>query len=381
MPAQGPIGVLGGAGQVGRAAVRQLRSFGVRSVRVGARRPDAARRVIGGEPGGAGSVTIAAVDVFDPGALVSFCDGCEVVVNCAGPACEVGDRVARAALAAGAHYVDPSGDDELYSALTVLRFAAAGRIAMISAGMMPGLTALLPRYLAADGFDRPERLTAYAGGRGHFTAVAAADYLATMRSGHGGSYAAWRHGIRQAHALDPLVDAQLPVFPGRVTAMPYLSTETERLAQALGLAEASWYSVFDGAHMIAALRRHTGTGTGPALTAAAAELSAAADLDLFGRQPYQAMVMQLDGLAGGSPRTRTLLLRASCASELTGTFAALATWAVLRREVPAGLYHAGEALDPVIATGRLGRAVAAPAVELSDAPVLVGPAEFQEGRL
>lgn len=381
MPAQAPIGVLGGSGQVGRAVVRQLRHFGVPSLRVGARRPDAGRHIIDRESDGTESVAFAAVDVFDPDTLSRFCDGCEVVINCAGPSCHVGDRVARAAFAAGASYVDPSGDDVLFSALSWLEFAAAGQTAMISAGMMPGLTALLPRYLAADGFDRSMRLVAYAGGRGHFTVAAAADYLATMVSGYGVPAAAWRHGARQPHALDPLVDVELPAFQGRVTAMPYLSTETERLAQALGLAEVRWFSVFDGTHMMAALRRHKVTATGLALLAAADELCSAAELDLFGRQPYQAVVMQLQGEAGGRPRTRTLMLRASCASELTGTFAALAAWAVLQHEVPAGLHHAGEVLDPVTTAGRLCHAAAAPAVELSDAPILPGPAEFQEGRL
>jgi hypothetical protein len=117
------------------------------------------------------------------------------------------------------------------------------------------------------------------------------------------------------------------------------------------------------------------------LPAAAEELSRAADLDMFGRRPYQAIVMQLDGQAGRRPRKRTLALRATGASELTGAVAALASWAVLQRETAVGVHHAGEVLDPATTMARLRGVAAAQVIELPDAPVTLGPAEFQEGLL
>ncbi|MGH3186204.1 MAG: saccharopine dehydrogenase NADP-binding domain-containing protein [Streptosporangiaceae bacterium] len=381
MSAPGPIGVVGSSGEVGRVAVRSLRRLGADRLRLGARNAEAVRRATGGNDGGPCQVEVLPVDVFDAGALRRFCAGCAVVVNCSGPSCLIGDLVARAALAEGADYIDPAGDDELYRALAGLGFAAAGRAALISAGMMPGLTALLPRYLAAGGMERPQRLAAFVGGRDHFTVSAAADYLAAASSGYGQPAAAWHDGLRQAQAPGSSAARELPFFPGRVAIMPYLSTETERLARALGLAEVRWYSVFDGTHLLAALRRHQAARSGPALLGAAEEVTRAAQLDVFGTRPYQAMVMQLEGQAGQHPRTHALMVRANGASELTGAVAAVACWAVLCGEAAAGVHHAGEVLDPATAMARLRSTAAAHVVELPDVAVTVGPSAFQDGLL
>jgi short subunit dehydrogenase-like uncharacterized protein len=49
-------------------------------------------------------------DVSDPGSLRSMLEGCGVVVNCAAPLSALGEPVLRAAIEAGAHYVDPAGE-------------------------------------------------------------------------------------------------------------------------------------------------------------------------------------------------------------------------------------------------------------------------------
>jgi hypothetical protein len=313
-----PVGVVGGYGAVGRAAVNQFLAWGVGPVMVGGR--DKARAAV-------------VVDVDDRASLDRFCAGCQVVVNCAGPSCEVLDKVARAALENGAHYVDPGGDDAVHASLSTVD----GLSAVLSAGMLPGLTGLLPRALAADG---PARLTAYVGGRDRFTGTAAADYLASLRNGYGRSNAGWRGGHRAERVATPLIDAELPYFPEPVTAYPYLSTEMERLARALRLDELTFHNVFPGAHVRSAL-----AGTDPAA------LVAASELDLFGREPYQRLVFELDG--------HTMVLSARGASQLTGATTAMAAMAVLAGSVPPGVHFAADVLDPSWAVDRLRRARAA----------------------
>src|SRR5207302_8403929 len=102
----------------------------------------------------------------DPRSLADFCEGCRVVVNCAGPSSVIGDRVARAAFAAGADYVDVAGERALHAQAVGL---PAGRTALPGAGMMPGLSELLPRVLAHDHPRRTAHLRAWCGGRGRFT--------------------------------------------------------------------------------------------------------------------------------------------------------------------------------------------------------------------
>jgi Saccharopine dehydrogenase NADP binding domain len=310
----GAVGVVGARGAVGRAAVRQLLDWGIAPIRLGGRTP---RPVAG--------VDSVPLDVTDPDQLAAFCAACDTVVNCAGPAGVLGERVARAAIAAGAALVDASGDDTLPARLSAL---APRRPVLVSAGVQPGLTGLLPRALAAGGVAPGASLTGYVGGRDQFTPAAAADYLV----GDGEPLAAWRGGTRRSRALVPLVDVALPYFPEAVTAQPYLSGEIERLARRLGLDQAHWYSVFGGRRVLEALRR-------PGVTPL--DLCRASELDLFGRRSYCHLVCQLDDA--------TLVLCGTGASALTGVTTALATRAVLGGLVPAGAYHAAEVLDPTLA--------------------------------
>lgn len=341
------VGVIGAYGVVGRSAVRVLRDSGIGPLRLGGRHVDFARTLLEESPDDGDEAR--PIDVYDPEQLAAFCADCRVVVNCAGPSFQILERVAVAALAAGADYVDPGGDAVVARRLTDVDWTREGRTALLTAGMMPGLSGLLPRWLARDGFDRTSRLTAYVGGLGRLTRVGAADYLLSLGSGIGQPLAAWRNGGRVLRALQPLTDVALPFFPTGATAYPFLTPETERLALALGLADVSWYTVFEGDHMRSTLGRLQSAIAGRGdLAAGAAELSRAADLDLFGREPYQTMVVELHGEAGGLPRHRTAVLRATDAHELTGAVTALATTAVIGGAVEPGVRFAAEALDAAV---------------------------------
>ncbi|MEV6816031.1 saccharopine dehydrogenase NADP-binding domain-containing protein [Micromonospora sp. NPDC051296] len=344
------VAVLGASGAVGRAALELLRSWHVGPLRAGARRPP---DVAGVEP--------VVVDARDPADLARFCAGARVVLNCAGPAIDLADTVARAATVAGADYVDAAGDDALYAAIAAATGDAA-RVAVVSAGMMPGLSGLLPRLLAAQLPDG-ERLTGYVGGRDRFTLTAAVDYVAADDS-FGWPSAAWRDGRVVPGALSPVTDLAVPFFAEPVTAQPYLSTEAARVAAALGLRQVDWYSVFAGQRVLAALRAGPAPDDG-GHRRAAERLCRAAELDLFGHRPYQSLVVTLDGPGG----ERTAVVRGTGASDLTGTVAAVTARAVLAGAVPPGVWHAAEVLDPVATFDEL---TAAPAVLLAavvaDAP-------------
>jgi hypothetical protein len=335
------IGVLGSYGAVGTAVVADLARDGL-ALRLGGRDGDRlaaqATRLRGTE------TQVVAVD--DDAALARFCTGCAVVVNCAGPSYRILDRVAVAALAAGAGYVDPGGDEPVMRLLDAGALRAAGRRVVLNAGMMPGLSSLLPRWLAGQSPEPPVALTAYVGTLDHLSPSSAADYLLSIGGGtHGEARAAWLDRAHVTNALEPEVDTRLEHFPGRVTAFPYLSVEAERLARSLALRDVRWFNVFDGQHMLAALGRLQAAGSAAdgELAVMARELARAAELDLFGRDPYQLMVFELTDAAGD---VRTLALRAGSTYGLTAATAAFAVRAVLEERVAPGVHYAAEALDP-----------------------------------
>ncbi|WP_327585114.1 saccharopine dehydrogenase NADP-binding domain-containing protein [Nonomuraea sp. NBC_00507] len=319
------IGIVGAYGAVGGAAARLLADHGVR---IGGRDGASARRFVRDELAGRGEAC--QVDAYDETSLARFCRGCRIVVNCAGPSYLLLDRVARAALAAGADYVDAAGDDPAFALLALT--GAAGRRAVLSAGMLPGLTGLLPRHLARLAGGGPLRLDVYTGGLDRLTPAAAGDYL--LAGGHGEALAGWRDGGRVSRALTPARDVELPYFPGLVTAYPFLSAEAERVARELGLQEARWYNVLTGDRVLATA----------STVSSAADLTRVAELEMAGRTPYYVLLFQLSG----PHSTHTLALRAADSYELSGAVVAHTALAMLRGAIEPGVHYADSVLDPAL---------------------------------
>jgi hypothetical protein len=273
------------------------------------------------------------------------------VVNCAGPSAAVGDRVLRAAERAGADYVDASGE-----------IWATSRVAVVGAGLQPGLTGLVPRWVCGlpdDGgtlsqasprlgnpqifslpgsTDKigsltaagavPSSLAVYLAVLDHFTQTAAADFL----RGRNEPLAAWRNGPQPRAATRRR--AGLPFLPGEVTLLPYLDDEACRTAEALGLAHGDWYSAVSGTHVLQAFDRIHTLPEPQAIEA----LCRASRLDLAGRDPF--------ALVAVDTGDRTLVVKGRGNGELTGTVVAHAVKAVAAGEVPPGCHFAAEVLNP-----------------------------------
>jgi hypothetical protein len=319
------VGILGAGGEVGRATARLLEAAGLAEVRLGTR---------------------PAVDAGDRASLDRFCAGCRVVVNCTA-AC-TRELVAAAAMAAGADYVDPAGDGPLLGRIAGVCRAHPGRTALLAAGASPGLTGLLPRWLAGAGFDRPLALTGYAWAMDRFSPGSAADFLLSLGRDDGEARAVWRGGARIPQALGPLPRVVLPFFAEPLAAFPYLSAEIEAVARRLRLREVRWYNLFDAeGRMFGALPRlRESLARGAELREVAAELARVAEQDLFGRRPLHQVVVQVDGEADGRPQSRVAVLHASGTYELTGAVAALGVEALLADALPAGAGLAADLLDP-----------------------------------
>ncbi|RFA28580.1 hypothetical protein CAI21_12015 [Alkalilimnicola ehrlichii] len=328
------IGVVGGYGAVGRYAARLLAAQGSEPLRLGGRDPEAARRRLGAA---LPEAEWTAVDIEDAESLRTFIRGCRVVVNCAGPSHRTASRVARAAQAAGVHYVDAGSDPTLAARAG----EAIGTAAVFAAGALPGLSGLLPRWLAC-GFDAVSELTAYTGVLDRFTAAGAEDYLAGVLGEDNAALAAWRAGAPCPGALSRLSAVTLPFFPRPLTLLPYLDAEAKAVARHLSLVDGRWYIALDGERLPAALTAAAGLDR----AAAVEHVCRASALDAAGRRPYASLLLQLSGRIDGTPATRTVRVQAAGIAPLTGAMAAAVTVALLRGEVPAGVRPAAALPNP-----------------------------------
>ncbi len=99
--------VYGATGFTGRLVVDEVRRLGLEPV-LGGRTAAALERLR--DTVGAAEVRVA--DAARPATLDGLCEGMGVVVNCAGPFVRLGEPVLRAAIEAGAHYLDTTGEQE-----------------------------------------------------------------------------------------------------------------------------------------------------------------------------------------------------------------------------------------------------------------------------
>ncbi|MEW9516096.1 saccharopine dehydrogenase NADP-binding domain-containing protein [Streptomyces tubercidicus] len=347
------IGVIGGYGDVGRHAVLALRRAG-HPVRVGGRSATAAAEFLARDLPDDPAVEHQTVDARDAGGVESFAEGLDVLVNCAGPSHLTGSTAADAAFRAGVDYVDAAGDDALHVLLDDGRYRGAGRRAVLSAGLRPGLTGLFPRAVAhwarAAGAAYLDTVTVRTRVVDLFTTTSALEYLRGASDPGAGPLVAWRDGAPRPRALTRRTVTDLPFFPGTGTELPQLSAEDARTARALGVRDGDWLTLVQGEHVLAAFDR---VHVLPPQEAAG-RLCRAARLDLAGRLPAVTMAVVLTG----DTATRTAVLHGSGNAPLSGAVAAHAATAVLRGEVPPGRHFAADVLDPEAALTALTRSQA-----------------------
>lgn len=350
------IGVLGGYGAVGSVAARCLAAEGFR-LRIGGR-SEARGAALAAELTGTEAMP---VDATDAASIARFSAGCDTVLNCAGPAYELGALPRQAVLAAGAHYVDVM--DGAAAAFT----PPADRVAVLSAGLLPGLSGLLPRLLTA-GLSEVS-FAGYYVTLGKFTHTGAMDYLLSMDRGYGTALAEWRDGSVVSGALDVEPDCEIVGIPRRVTAYPYLTTELVRQARHLGLTAARWYNAFDGEHGLRVLNRSRASGNQTAAAAVATELVQASALDVLGRAPYHVLFGTVDGLSEDRiPLRRTALIRAEDGNALTGIVGAVTTREVARGRIAPGCHEAAEVVAVDLVLDAIRQHLADAVVSISETP-------------
>lgn len=241
------IGVLGGYGRVGFATCRYCLNIPGCQVLVGGRDAEKlAASVADLGPLAAG----VPVDIFDPAALDAFCAQCDLLVNTAGPAAKIGDRVARAALRRGIHYIDASGTEALYAELehSLSDIRAKGLTFIIAAGIFPGLSGVYPAYIADSQFDSVDHMEICFASEGDTLSFNAAyDVVSSLEDGYAHGMCQYDNGRLTSKGIVPK-ELELPEPIGTIQAYPSLSQELILLAEKRSFGTARAYlAILDNA--------------------------------------------------------------------------------------------------------------------------------------
>lgn len=340
------IGIIGGYGEVGVQAALRLAEWGRLPLRIGGRN---AAAVQAGRSGRLSAAEWQTVDIADERSLNSFADGCALLVNCAGPSFELSARLAGFCSRNGYLLVDAGLAQGAEAAGSGQEARGKGgswpkESFLYAAGAMPGLSGLLPRWLARS-MDTVRTLRCITGGLDTFTAAAAEDYLVGVMGAENEPLAAWKDGARRSAALSKQNAVRLPLYAREVTLYPYMDREAELVAGSLKLHDGEWYLAVDGTSVPAVLE--TARPQFAADRSGAIErLRRASGLDAAGRRSYIHFLIQAEGLRGGRPAARTLALRAESPSQLTGAAVAAAAMAAVEGGLPPQATPLAEIPDP-----------------------------------
>jgi saccharopine dehydrogenase (NAD+, L-lysine-forming) len=155
--------VLGGAGDMGQAAARDLiKQEQVKKVIIGDINTDPGR--LHDKLRTSEKVSFKRIDAYDHNGLVSAIKDADVVINCAGPFYKTAVAVARAAVEAKVSYIDICDD---YEAVTVLYASEidnaakeAGITILTGMGSDPGTNNIIAKYFANQ-LDRVDEIALY----------------------------------------------------------------------------------------------------------------------------------------------------------------------------------------------------------------------------
>lgn len=212
------VAVLGATGFTGRLVARELYRHDVQTLLAG--RSAEKLDELAAETGGAET---AVVDVRDTQSLDALANRVGVVINCVGPFIDLGEPVVRAAIAAGTHYVDTTGEQPFVKNMLVHQtWAQSQKVAVVPALGFDVAVADCGAALAAEGFDTVETVQVTYAVRIHTSQGTKRSALRMLQSdGFTYSGGEWVAEVPARHMV--FVDFPSPV--GRVAAVSFPSAE------------------------------------------------------------------------------------------------------------------------------------------------------------
>lgn len=303
------IGIIGGAGRVGRECIDYLIKNTSFSLCVGERTKS--KELIAG-------TTFVQVDVFNEEELANFCKKCFMVINCAGPANLIRELVAMAALKNECHYVDPGGYTPLFKLLSEKKEEIDTKklTFLLAIGILPGLSEIFPIYIANKEFDVVNTFEYTSIGRDKWTFPSAYDIAWGVGNiGKGEDPVYYENGKRiAAKLLSSGKKIDLPKPIGTYTVFPLIRMDLQKYIEKSNISEAHVYVSNWGGWVTLAtiIIRLVGLYRSHAMLKVAARLiMKASKLDMRGKESGFMLHLKMGGKVHGQMQdvTRTLFFK------------------------------------------------------------------------
>lgn len=286
-------------------------------------------------------------DLYDNESIKEFCRKSDVVVNCAGPAGSIKDRVALVAQKEKKPYIDASDfiivEEECIGRISEESVCVAG------AGYVPGLGGMLVKWAFKTLFDKLDKVVCYQGGKQHFSVNAFTDIIlgAVSGVGHGDSY--YRNGrILKENNMNHTQTT----FPGMDTPVymkSYLSEEMIKAAKECEVKELHWMNsvsdekmmsmIMDAFQLIITNERENAIEK---IRKMAEEYIASED---DGEKEWYSVIMECRGKKDGERKEYTITFTVDKEEEASSLVAAAVVDAVIKHSPVGGLYWAFEVME------------------------------------
>jgi len=332
------IGMIGCGGRIGPTVCRYLAESGY-EIQGGQRRePDYSKYP--------SNFTWKHLDVNNDKELADFCKGCDIIVNCSGPAYMLLEKVALAAATAGAIYVDVSDalvfDDEVRS-----RIEGKGTFYLAS-GFYPGITGVMLKK-AISSFDRINTITGYSGGAELYSLIGCLDIIMSGTS----PYCLNGYYLKDGKPVKSIVGmnyCENELFEGKVFLKHFLSNEMYSVVKRYSpenIGELHWYDVSSDNVIGLMAMKYYQFHNKVSFDEMYAEMGKYLNKieKKTENDEWAVLYIFASGISGGEEKTVSIKIDLNSTSDITAYSVATTALRVLERNDPKGVYWANEILS------------------------------------
>jgi len=231
------VGVIGASGNVGRGVVALLSEEKNIILRIGCRKIENLNQEFR-------RIEAVSVDLYEDAELEAFITGCDLVINCAGPAYKVMTRVAESCFKQSVSYIDVAGNKSQYQKLVDLAFKYPHAGGIISAGIYPGLAEMLAIWAIGKAGGKIKVLEEIFYGNNDLSKNAAIDICDTLNSDEGNAFSYCCNGEVRKIDFKVKGNIKLPGLGEQINLIPVVYEEFAEAMKSSGIEQAIFYNSF-----------------------------------------------------------------------------------------------------------------------------------------